>query len=110
MDLRFPQGRVYALRLLDPMTQTREEAQRWRDVVAGLDEEGIYTVLEGRPLKPEDAKRLEYIKKAKAVADRCDELGRQIPLNHDDITKAYNELRDLTSKVEELSLHQLHLA
>ncbi len=110
MDLRFLQGRVYALRLLDPMTQTREEAQRWRELVAGLDEDGIYQFLEGRPLKPEDAKRLEYIKRAKAVGDRCDELGKQIPLNHDEIHRAYDELRELTAKVEELSLHQMHLA
>ncbi len=110
MDLRFLQGRVYALRLLDPMTQTREEAQRWRDLVTNLDEAGIYAFLQGRQLKPEDAKRLEYVKQAKAVGDRCDELGKQIPLNHEDIQKAYIELRDLTSKVEELSLHQLHLA
>ena len=92
------------------MTQAREEAQRWRDLVTGLDEAGIYTFLEGRSLKPEDAKRLEYIKKAKAISDRCDDLGKQIPLNHEDIQNAYIELRDLTSKVEELSLHQLHLA
>ena len=109
MDLRFSRGRVYALRLLDPLTQTREEAQRWRDPVASLDEEGIYKFLEGRPLKPEDAKRLELIKKAKAMGDRCDELGKQIPLNHDEIHRAYDELRELTAKVEELSLHQLHL-
>ncbi len=108
MDLRFSRGRVHALRLLDPMTQTREEAQRWRDLVAALDETGIYAFLEGRRLKPEDAKRLEYIKKAKAVGDRCDELGKQIPLDHTEIQKAYDELRDLTAKVEELSLHQLH--
>ena len=109
MDLRFSQGRVYALRLLDPMTQTREEAQRWRDLVTALDEEGICKFLEGRSLKPEDAQRLELIRKAKAVGDRCDELGKQIPLNHDDIHKAYDELRDLTASVEELSLNQLHL-
>ncbi len=109
MDLRFARGRVYALRLLDPMTQTREEAQRWRECVAGLDEEGIHTFLEGRRLKPEDAQRLEFIKRAKAVGDRCDALGKQIPLSHDEIHQAYDELRDLTAKVEELSLHQLHL-
>ncbi len=109
MDLRFARGRVYALRLLDPMTQTREEAQRWRDLVAALDEEGIYTFLRGRLLKPEDARRLELIKRAKAVGDRCDELGKQIPLDHDEIHTAYDELRALTAKVEELSLHQLHL-
>jgi hypothetical protein len=110
MDLRFSQGRVYALRLLDPMTQNREEAQRWRELVGGLDEDGIYRFLEGRQLKPEDAKRLELLKQAKAVGDRCTELGKQIPLVHEDIHKAYDELRDLTAKVEELSLHQLHLA
>lgn len=110
MDLRFPQGRVNALRLLDPMTQTREEAQRWRELVAGLDEEGIYRFLEGRPLKPEDARRLEYIRQAKAVGDRCNELGKEIPLRHEEIHKAYAELRELTARVEELSLHQLHVA
>lgn len=109
MDLRFCRGRVYALRLLDPMTQTREEAQRWRDLVAALDEDGIYAFLEGRRLKPEDANRLALIKEAKAVGDRCDELGKQIPLEHEEIHKAYDELRDLTAKVEELSLHQMHL-
>ncbi len=109
MDLRFARGRVYALRLLDPMTQTRDEAQRWRELVAGLDEEGIYTFLQGRRLKPEDAQRLELTRRAKAVGDRCDELGKQIPLNHDEIHTAYDELRELTAKVEELSLHQLHL-
>lgn len=110
MDLRFAQGRVYALRLLDPMTQNREEGQRWRELVGALDEDGIYKSLEGRRLKPEDAKRLEYIKQAKAVGDRCDALGKEIPLKHDEIQKAYVELRELTAKVEELSLHQLHLA
>ncbi len=110
MDLRFSQGRVYALRLLDPMAQTREEAQRWRDLVAALDEEGIYGFLRGRQLRPEDARRLALIQEAKAVSDRCDELGKQIPLSHDEIHKAYDELRDLTNKVEELSLHQIHLA
>ena len=108
MDLRFSRGRVYALRLLDPMTQTREEAQRWRDLVTNLDEDGIYVFLEGCRLKAEDAKRLEYIKQAKAVGDRCDDLGKQIPLNHEEIHRAYDELRYLTSRVEELSLHQLH--
>ncbi len=68
MDLRFLQGRVYALRLLDPMTQTREEAQRWRDLVTNLDEAGIYAFLQGRQLKPEDAKRLEYVKQARPWA------------------------------------------
>ncbi len=110
MDLRFAQGRVYALRLLDPMTQAREEAQRWKDLVGALDEAGIYAFLEGRRLKPEDAKRLEYIKQAKAVGDRCDGLGREIPLKHEEVHKAYAELRELTAKVEELSLHQLHVA
>lgn len=109
MDLRFSRGRVHALRLLDPMTQTREEAHRWRDLVGALDENGIYTFLEGRRLKPEDVQRLELIKQAKAVGDRCDELGKQIPLSHDEIHKAYDELRELTAKVEELSLHQMHL-
>ena len=110
MDLRFAQGRVYALRLLDPMTQTREEAQRWRDLVAALDEGGISIFLEGRRLKPEDARRLELIQRAKTVGDRCDELGKQIPLSHDEIHTAYDELRELTAKVEELSLHQLRSA
>ena len=110
MDLRFARGRAFALRLLDPMAQTREEAQRWRDLVAALDEDGIYKFLEGRRLKPEDAQRLEFITKAKAVGDRCDELGKQIPLNHVEIHKAYDELRELTARVEELSLHQLRLA
>ena len=110
MDLRFSQGRVYALRLLDPVAQTREEAQRWRDLVAALDEEGIHTFLQGRRLKPEDAQRLALIQQAKAVGDHCDDLGKQIPLVHEEIHKAYNELRDITAKVEELSLHQLHLA
>jgi len=110
MDLRFSQGRVYALRLLDPMAQTREEAQRWRELVASQDEEGIYAFLQGRQLKPDDARRLALIQQAKAVGDRCDELGRQIPLGHDEIHKAYDELRDLTAKVEGLSLHQLHVS
>ncbi len=109
MDLRFSRGRVYGLRLLDPVTQTREEEQRWRNLVAALDEEGIYPFLQGRRLKPEDAQRLELIKRAKAVGDRCDELGKQIPLSHDEIHRAYDELRELTAKVEELSMHQLHL-
>jgi hypothetical protein len=109
MDLRFSQGRVYALRLLDPMAQTREEAQRWRDLVGGLDEEGIYAFLHGRQLAIEDARRLALIQQAKAVGDRCDELGKQIPLSHDEIHKAYDELRDLTAKVEELSLHQIRV-
>jgi hypothetical protein len=109
MDLRFSQGRVYALRLLDPTTKTREEAQRWRDLVASLDEEGIYQFLEGRQVKPDDAKRLALIRQAKAVGDRCDELGKQIPLVHEEIHRAYDELRDLTNKVEELSLHQIHV-
>lgn len=109
MDLRFSRGRVYALRLLDPMTQTREEAQRWRDLVAALDEDGIYKFLEARPLKPEDRKRLDLIRQAKAVGDQCNELGKEIPLRHEEVHKAYDELRELTAKVEELSLHQLHL-
>jgi len=110
MDLRFSRGRVHALRLLDPMTQRREEAHRWRDLVGALDENGIYAFLEGRRLKPDDVQRLELIKQAKAVGDRCDELGKQIPVDHTEIHKAYDELRDLTAKVEELSLHQLHLS
>ncbi len=109
MDLRFSQGRMYALRLLDPMAQTREEAQRWRDLVGALDEEGIYAFLQGRQLKAGDAQRLALIAQAKAVGDRCDELGKQIPLSHDEIHKAYDELRGLTAKVEELSLHQMHV-
>ncbi len=110
MDLRFSQGRVYALRLLDPAAPTREEALRWRHLVADLDEAGLYAFLEGRQLKPEDAQRLALIRRAKEVGDRCDELGRQIPLDHNAIHEAYNQLRELTAKVEELSLHQLHLA
>lgn len=110
MDLRFSRGRVYALRLLDPMTTTREEAQRWRELVANLDEDGITAFLEGRWMKPEDTQRLELIRQAKAVGDRCDALGKQIPLDHAAIHKAYDELRELTSKVEELSLNQLHLS
>ncbi len=110
MDLRFSRGRVYGLRLLDPMIETVEDARRWRDLVAGQDEDGIYKFLGGRPLKPEDKQRLEFIKQAKAVGDRCDELGKQIPLSHDEIHKAYDELRELTARVEELSLHQIHSA
>ena len=110
MDLRFSRGRVNALRLLDPMARTREEAQRWRDLVGALDEGGIYTFLQGRQLKPEDTQRLALIQQAKAVGDHCDELGKQIPLNHDEIHKAYDTLRDLTAKVEELSLHQMHVS
>lgn len=110
MDLRFSQGRVYALRLLDPMTRNREEAQRWQGLLANADEDGIYAFMKGRALKPEDARRLELIIRAKAVGERCDELGKQIPLRHDEIHTAYGELRELTAKVEELSLHQMHLA
>src|SRR5574341_516139 len=108
MDLRFSQGRVYALRLLDPNVDTREDAQRWRELVTNLDEDGIYNFLEGRWIKPEDTQRLGLIKQAKAVGDRCDALGKQIPLDHAAIHQAYDELRYLTSKVEELSLPQLH--
>jgi len=89
--------------------QTREKAQRWRELVTNLDEDGIYAFLEGQWIKPEDTQRLELIKQAKAVGDRCDELGKQIPLDHTAIHQAYDELRELTAKVEELSLHQLHL-
>jgi hypothetical protein len=110
MDLRFPQGRVNALRLLDPMTTSREDEGRWRELLSAMDEAGIVAFLEGRFLKPEDQTRLDLIKRAKAVGDRCDELGKQIPLNHVDIPAAYDELRRLTWDVEALSLHQLHIA
>ena len=108
MDLRFPQGRVYALRLLDPMTKSRDEEMRWRELLANQEEDSILAFLEGRPLTPEDRKRLDLIKRARAVGDRCNELGKQIPLDHVAIHQAYDELRQLTWDVEALSLHQLH--
>ena len=55
-----------------------------------------------------DRKRLDLIKRARAVGDRCNDLGKQIPLNHVAIHQAYDELRQLTWDVEALSLHQLH--
>ncbi len=102
-DLRYRTFRMKVYGRLCPPNITREELERFLTLLERLDEEGMETFFEGRPLERQVQRVVQILKEARELGERINVLDRTLPaLPHAEITECYERLRALGNEIGDL--------